>query len=135
MDRRDAEPLQRRSAAQARKCRCETIHTYKQRFGFRTFEVRDGDGLYLNGRKIILKGVNRHSFWPDSGRCLSEAVHRLDIETIKDMNGNAVRMSHYPPDVEFLALCDELGLYVLNELAGWHNQYDTDIGRSWWRQW
>jgi hypothetical protein len=77
---------------------------------------------------VILKGVNRHSFWPDSGRCLSTAVHRLDIETIKDMNGNAVRMSHYPPDAEFLDLCDELGLYVLDELAGWHNHYDTDVG-------
>ena len=106
----------------------EILHTYKQRFGFRTMEVRDGDGLYVNGRKIILKGVNRHSFWPDSGRCLSEKVHRLDIETIKDMNGNAVRMSHYPPDVEFLDLCDELGLYVLDELAGWHNYYDTPTG-------
>ncbi len=106
----------------------EVLHTFTQRFGFRTFEVRDGDGLYLNGQKIILKGVNRHSFWPDSGRCLSEAVHRLDIATIKEMNGNAVRMSHYPPDAEFLDLCDELGLYVLNELAGWHNSYDTDIG-------
>jgi hypothetical protein len=106
----------------------ETIHRYTQRFGFRTFEVRDGDGLYLNGQKIILKGVNRHSFWPDSGRCLSEAVHRLDITTIKDMNANAVRMSHYPPDAEFLDLCDELGLYVLDELAGWHNQYDTKVG-------
>ena len=106
----------------------EILHTYKQRFGFRTMEVREGDGLYVNGRKIILKGVNRHSFWPDSGRCLSEKVHRLDIETIKDMNGNAVRMSHYPPDVEFLDLCDELGLYVLDELAGWHNNYDNEIG-------
>jgi hypothetical protein len=106
----------------------EILHTYKQRFGFRSFEVRDGDGLYLNGSKIILKGVNRHSAWPDSGRCLSEAVHRLDIQTIKDMNGNAVRMSHYPPDVEFLDLCDELGLYVLDELAGWHNYYDTTTG-------
>jgi hypothetical protein len=104
------------------------LHEISERFGFRTFEVRDGDGLYLNGRKIILKGVNRHSFWPDSGRCLSTAVHKLDIETIKEMNGNAVRMSHYPPDEDFLDLCDELGLYVLNELAGWHNQYDTDIG-------
>jgi len=106
----------------------EVLHKFTQRFGFRTFEVRDGDGLYLNGQKIILKGVNRHSAWPDSGRCLSEAVHRLDITTIKEMNGNAVRMSHYPPDAEFLDLCDELGLYVLNELAGWHNSYDTTIG-------
>ena len=106
----------------------KVLHEFTQRFGFRTFEVRDGDGLYLNGQKIILKGVNRHSAWPDSGRCLSETVHRLDISTIKEMNGNAVRMSHYPPDVEFLDLCDELGLYVLDELAGWHNYYDTPTG-------
>jgi hypothetical protein len=104
------------------------IHRISQRFGFRTFEVRAGDGLYLNSRRIILKGANRHSFWPDSGRCLSEAVHRLDIATLKDANMNAVRMSHYPPDAQFLDLCDELGLYVLDELAGWHWHYDTRVG-------
>ena len=107
----------------------KVIHEYSQRFGFRTFEVRQGDGLYVNGQRVVLKGVNRHSFWPDSGRCLSDEVHRLDIETIKDMNMNAVRMSHYPPDATFLDLCDELGLYVLDELAGWHNYYDTPTGR------
>jgi hypothetical protein len=106
----------------------EPLHTYRQRFGFRTMEVREGDGLYVNGRKVILKGVCRHSFWPDSGRCLSAEVHRLDIRTIHEMNGNAVRMSHYPPDAEFLDLCDELGLYVLDELGGWHNHYDTAVG-------
>ncbi len=108
----------------------QVIHRLNARFGFRTFEVRDGDGLYLNGRRVVLKGCNRHSFWPDSGRCLSAAVHRLDIETMKDMNMNAVRMSHYPPDAEFLDLCDELGLYVLDELGGWHRYYDTDIGTN-----
>jgi hypothetical protein len=106
----------------------KTIHQIEQRFGFRTFEVRDGDGLYLNGRRVVLKGCNRHSFWPDSGRCLSDAVQRLDIGTMKDMNMNAVRMSHYPPDADFLDLCDELGLYVLDELAGWHKAYDTPTG-------
>ena len=106
----------------------KVIHEVSQRFGFRTMEVRDGDGLYVNGHKIILKGADRHSFWPDSGRCLSETVHRLDIATMKDANMNAVRMSHYPPDEQFLDLCDELGLYVLDELAGWHHFYDNDIG-------
>ena len=48
----------------------QIVHQIRQQFGFRTLEVRDGDGLYVNGRKIILRGVNRHSFWPDSGRCL-----------------------------------------------------------------
>ena len=108
----------------------QIVHRRQDRFGFRTFEVKPGDGLYLNGRRIVLKGVNRHSFWPDSGRCLSEAVHRGDIALIRDMNMNAVRMSHYPPDERFLELCDELGLYVLDELAGWQKSYDTGVGRK-----
>lgn len=106
----------------------KVIHQIMQRFGFRTMEVRNGDGFYVNGRKVILKGANRHSFWPDSGRCLSEAVQRLDINTLKDANMNAVRMSHYPPDSQFLDLCDEMGLYVLDELAGWHHFYDDKVG-------
>ena len=108
----------------------QTLHRIHQRFGFRTMEVRDGDGLYVNGRRVILKGANRHSFWPDSGRCLSEKIHQLDIFLMKDMNMNAVRMSHYPPDAQFLDLCDEQGLYVLDELTGWHNKYDDEVGRK-----
>jgi len=107
------------------------VHKTKERFGFRTFEVRPGDGLYLNGQKIRLKGVNRHSFWPDSGRCLSRKISYDDVRLIKQMNMNAVRMSHYPPDVHFLEVCDELGLYVLDELAGWQMPpYDTGIGKK-----
>lgn len=107
------------------------IHRVAQRFGFRTFEVRRGDGLYLNGQKIRLKGVCRHSFWPDSGRCLSKQISYADVGLIKEMNMNAVRMSHYPPDSHFLDACDELGLYVLDELAGWQKPpYDTDIGKK-----
>ena len=102
-----------------------------KRFGFRTFEVRPGDGLYLNGQKIRLKGVCRHSFWPDSGRCLSREISYADVRLIKEMNMNAVRMSHYPPDEHFLDACDELGLYVLDELAGWQKPpYDTEIGKK-----
>ncbi len=105
------------------------LHRTMERFGFRTFEVRPGLGLFLNGRKIRLKGVNRHCFWPDSGRCLSRQVSYDDVRLIKQMNMNAVRMSHYPPDVHFLEACDELGLYVLDELAGWQEPpYNTQIG-------
>ena len=104
------------------------LHEYRQRFGFRTMEVRNSDGLYVNGHKVILRGINRHSFWPESGRTLSTAVQLLDINTLKDANINAVRMSHYPPDAEFLDLCDEKGLYVLDELTGWHQYYDNDVG-------
>ncbi|HYP17399.1 MAG TPA: glycoside hydrolase family 2 TIM barrel-domain containing protein [Opitutus sp.] len=106
------------------------VHRTKARFGFRTFEVRPGDGFYLNGQRIVLQGANRHSFSATSGRALSEADHRADIRLMKDMNMNAVRMSHYPPDERFLELCDEEGLYVLDELAGWQKAYDTPVGRK-----
>lgn len=109
----------------------KVVHKTRERFGFRTFEVRPGEGLFLNGHKIRLKGVNRHSFWPDSGRCLSRKISYDDVRLIKAMNMNAVRMSHYPPDVHFLEACDELGLYVLDELGGWQRPpYDTDIGKK-----
>lgn len=103
----------------------KTIHIIRQRFGFRTAELREQDGFYVNGKKVIFKGVCRHSEWPETGRTLSRAVHLMDIEAIKGMNMNAVRMSHYPPDKEFLDLCDSLGMFVLDELTGWQKAYDT----------
>jgi hypothetical protein len=106
------------------------VHVLNQRFGFRTVEVRKSDGIYVNGTKILIKGVNRHSFWPESGRTLSRSVHLQDIMLMKDMNMNAVRMSHYPPDAEFLDLCDSLGLFVVDELTGWQQHYGTPVGRK-----
>jgi hypothetical protein len=106
------------------------VHTVHQKFGFRTIEVRPGQGLFVNGNRVFLKGFARHSFWPDSGRTLSEQISRDDINLIKEMNGNAVRSTHYPPDRHFLDACDELGLYVFDELTGWHANYDTDIGKK-----
>ncbi|MGC4073720.1 MAG: glycoside hydrolase family 2 TIM barrel-domain containing protein [Nibricoccus sp.] len=103
-------------------------HTVTERFGFRTFEVRKNDGLYLNGSKIVLKGVNRHCFWPETGRTVTREQSYADARLIKGANMNAVRMSHYPPDKHFLEACDELGLYVLDELAGWQGAYDTPTG-------
>lgn len=105
------------------------VHTITQRFGFRTIEVRPGDGFYLNRKKIVLKGANRHSFWPETGRALDPEQSYADIRLMQEMNMNAVRMSHYPPDQHFLDACDELGLYVLDEIAGWQNSYDTPTGK------
>lgn len=104
------------------------VHTVTKLFGFRTVEVKQRDGIYVNGTKIKLKGVNRHSFWPSSGRALSKKLSILDVNLMKDMNMNAVRMSHYPPDDHFLDVCDSLGLFVFDELAGWHGHYDTPTG-------
>jgi hypothetical protein len=105
------------------------IYQTSEKFGFRTIEVRKGDGIYLNGVQIKMKGVNRHVFWPETGRCVNPEIDLMDIQLIKEMNMNAVRCSHYPPDVDFLNKCDSLGLYVLDELAGWQKFYSTSAGR------
>lgn len=106
-----------------------TIYQTSEKFGFRTIEVRRGDGIYLNGVQIKMKGVNRHVWWPESGRCVNPEIDLADVQLIKEMNMNAVRCSHYPPDVSFLEKCDSLGLYVLDELAGWQKFYSTSAGR------
>ena len=106
----------------------KVIHTIRQHIGFRTVELRQRDGIYVNGVKMKFKGVNRHSFRPESGRTTSKAISIEDVLLIKEMNMNAVRMSHYPPDGHFLDVCDSLGLYVMDELAGWHGNYDTETG-------
>jgi hypothetical protein len=106
-----------------------TGYQTSEKFGFRTIEVRKGDGIYLNGVQIKMKGVNRHVWWPETGRCVNPEIDLMDVQLIKEMNMNAVRCSHYPPDVDFLNKCDSLGLYVLDELAGWQKFYSTSAGR------
>jgi beta-galactosidase/beta-glucuronidase len=104
------------------------LHSVTTKCGFRTVEVKERDGLYVNGVKVKMKGVNRHSFWPASGRTTSKKISIEDVMLMKDMNMNAVRMSHYPPDDHFLDVCDSLGLFVMDELAGWHGHYDKPTG-------
>lgn len=106
-----------------------TLYKTSERIGFRTIEIRRGDGVYLNGVQIKMKGTNRHCFWPETGRTLNDEIQLMDAQLLKEMNMNAVRCSHYPPDVRFLELCDSLGIYVLNELAGWQKAYSTTAGK------
>ena len=105
----------------------QIVHIHEERIGFRTIEFRPKDGIYVNGTKIIVKGTNRHSFHPDGGRTTNRELSLQDALLIKEMNMNAVR-SHYPPDKHFLEICDSLGIFYLNELAGWQNSYDTETG-------
>lgn len=106
----------------------EVLHRVRQRFGFRTVELRE-DGLYVNDRRTRLRGINRHAFWPETGRTSSPELDRRDAELIRGLGFNAVRASHYPPDEPFLDACDEVGLYVIDELTGWHDAYSTRAGR------
>ncbi|MGY3091315.1 hypothetical protein ACVWYF_004381 [Hymenobacter sp. UYAg731] len=108
-----------------------TLHSVTETFGFRTVELRPRDGFFVNGQRIRFRGVNRGSFWPTSGRTTSRRISELDANLIKDMNMNAVRMSHYPPDEHFLQVCDSLGLLVIDELTGWqYPPYDTEVGHK-----
>jgi beta-galactosidase/beta-glucuronidase len=104
------------------------LYELNEKFGFRTIEVRHGQGVYINGVQVKFKGVNRHCFWPETGRALSDDQQLMDALLLKEMNMNAVRCSHYPPDKLFLRLCDSLGIYVLDELAGWQKYYSSKAG-------
>ena len=107
----------------------KTMHSVTERIGFRTIQVKERDGVYINDEKVRFKGVNRHCFWPTTGRTVSREQSLLDAELIKEMNMNAVRMSHYPPDKHFLEICDSIGLYVIDELCAWQKPpYDTPVG-------
>ncbi|HLH57531.1 MAG TPA: glycoside hydrolase family 2 TIM barrel-domain containing protein, partial [Streptosporangiaceae bacterium] len=85
------------------------------RIGFRTVAITEAGVLTVNGRRIVLRGVNRHEFDPDRGRAVTRETMRRDVELMKRHNINAVRTSHYPPHPAFLDLCDELGLWVVLE--------------------
>jgi beta-galactosidase len=84
------------------------------RIGFRTVRFDEGV-LTVNGRPVSLRGVNRHEWHPEHGRAVPAEAMRADLLLMKQHNINAVRTSHYPPHPDFLALCDELGLWVIDE--------------------
>ena len=85
-----------------------------QMVGFRRFELQDAI-MKLNGKRIVFKGVNRHEFSSISGRVVREEELRRDLITMKQHNINAIRTCHYPDDSRLYGLCDELGLYLIDE--------------------
>ena len=92
----------------------EVLESVTSRIGFRTSEIRNGQ-LLVNGKPILLKGVNRHEHDPVTGHYVSRESMLKDIRLMKEYNINAVRTSHYPNDPEWYRLCDEYGLYVIDE--------------------
>ncbi len=94
--------------------------------GFRRVEVTDTE-LLVNGRAVLIRGVNRHDFDPRTGRVVSEDDLRADVVAMKRFGVNAVRTSHYPNDPAFLDLCDELGLYVIDEADIESHAYIDDL--------
>lgn len=91
-----------------------TIEVVPVKVGFRSIEIKNNNFL-VNGKRVFLKGVNRHEHNATKGHTLSKADMRKDMEMMKKLNVNAVRHSHYPPDPYWMQLCDEYGLYVVDE--------------------
>ena len=85
-----------------------------QKVGFRRFEMKDGI-MTLNGKRIVFKGVNRHEFSSVSGRHVSEEELRKDLRIMKQNNINAIRTCHYPDTSLIYQLCDEYGIYMIDE--------------------
>lgn len=93
----------------------KTVDIRGGKVGFREVGIRSDGALIINGRRMVFHGVNRHDFSPVNGRAISDEEIENDIKTMKRLNINAVRTSHYPNDPIFYDLCDKYGLYVLAE--------------------
>ncbi|MBO7196036.1 MAG: glycoside hydrolase family 2 protein [Clostridia bacterium] len=98
------------------------VHTVQ--FGFRDAEFRK-DGFYLNGKKLKIRGLNRHQSYPYVGYAMPKSMQEMDADVLKfELGLNTVRTSHYPQSHYFLDRCDEIGLLVITEIPGW--QYIGD---------
>ena len=102
---------------------CMTVET-----GFRGAHFNK-DGFFLNGRRVKIRGLNRHQSYPYVGYAMPRSMQRLDADILKhELACNAVRTSHYPQSQHFIKQCDELGLLVFTEIPGWQN-----IGGEEWK--
>ena len=106
------------------------IDTKTVRFGFRDIEMK-ADGLFVNGKKTLLRGIDRHQSFPYVGYAMPASMQKLDADILKNELGlNAVRTSHYPQSQDFVDRCDELGLLVFTEIPGWQHIGSSDKWRS-----
>ena len=105
----------------------EVLDVQEVKFGFRTAEFR-GNGFFLNGEQVFLRGLNRHQCWPYIGYAAPESLQREDARILKEELGCVIaRTSHYPQSKHFIDECDRLGLLVFTEIPGWqHISGDAD---------
>ena len=94
--------------------------------GFRSVVIR-GNQLLVNGKAVMMRGVNRHDHHPDRGKAVNLEDMRADVVAMKQHNINAVRCAHYPNDARFLDLCDEYGLYVIDEANAESHAWNTSL--------
>lgn len=115
------------------------VHAISDRFGYRWFEMRPGQGFFVNGKRMLIRGTHRHEESAGIGAALSNEMHRNDMQMIKDMGANFVRLAHYPQDPEIYRAADELGLILWDELpwcrggkgdAEWEANTETYLKRQ-----
>ena len=105
------------------------VDTHEMKIGFRDAEFRK-DGFYLNGKKLKIRGLNRHQSYPYVGYAMPKSMQEMDAEVLKyELGLNTVRTSHYPQSHHFLNRCDEIGLLVITEIPGWQH-----IGDEAWQE-
>ncbi|MCF8460201.1 MAG: DUF4981 domain-containing protein [Flavobacteriales bacterium] len=115
----------------------KTIQATALKIGFRTVDMTSGQ-LRVNGKPILMKGVNRHDHDPKTGHVVSRETMLKDVELFKKYNINAVRTSHYPNDPYFYDLCDEYGIYVIDEANIETHGYgygSLPAGPTTWKKW
>lgn len=94
----------------------KTTDKISDKVGFRWFEFKEYGAFFLNGKRLLLRGTHRHEEHAGVGAAMSNKQHRTDMELIKEMGTNFVRLAHYPQDPEIYKACDELGFLVWDEL-------------------
>lgn len=114
-----------------------TIEKVDYNIGFREIKIQD-KVMYLNNKRLIIHGVNRHEFSASKGRAISEEEMLYDIKYMKEHNINCVRTSHYPNQSRWYELCDEYGIYVIDEVnleahGNWQYHQDNLVNNPLWK--
>ncbi len=104
--------------------------TIQERVGYRWYHFEKHGAFFLNGERLLLRGTHRHEEHAGYGAAMPNELHRRDIQSIKEMGANFVRLGHYPQDPEIYKSCDELGLIVWDELPWCRGGIGPDIWKA-----
>jgi beta-galactosidase len=108
----------------------KVIDQISERFGYRWFEFKEQGQFYLNGKQLLLRGTHRHEDYAGYANAMPDSLHRKDMQMIKEMGANFVRLAHYPQDPEVYRACDELGLLVWDELPWCRGGMGREVWKS-----
>ena len=108
----------------------EQVDVLSHKIGFRWFEFKDNGPFYLNGKRLLLRGTHRHEEHAGVGAAMSNKQHRADMESIKEMGANFVRLAHYPQDPEVYKACNELGILVWDEIPWCRGGVGNDVWQT-----